>query len=148
MIKSLLKLGVVLVIGVLAYNYFLGTPEEKASAREITGKIADIGKASFGLLKEEYQKFKDGKYDGAIDKIGNLLKDAKEKGSEYVEDIKAWEERRELWQEKKKQFEEMLDTESTDMSEEQMKKELEELEAEGKALEKEGKELEEKVGNN
>lgn len=144
MIKSVLRLAVILVIGVIVYNYFLGSPEEKAKSKEIIGKTVDIGKAGVGLLKEEYQKFKDGKYDQAIDKVGNLLKDAKEKGGAYLEDIKEWEERRQSWKEKKEKLIQEIDNAGGEMSEDQ-KAQLEKLEAEGKSLAKEGQEIQEKT---
>ena len=145
MIKSILKLAIVLVIGIVAYNYFLGTPEEKASSEKIIGKVADIGKAGWGLLKGEYQKFRDGKYDKALDKIGGLLDKAKQKGGEFVSDIKDWEARKAAWDKKRKELEEMLDSNSSDMTEEEMKQAIKDLETEGKELEQEGKELQEKL---
>jgi hypothetical protein len=74
MIKSLLKLLVVLVIGVLVYNYFFGTPSEKETSKEIFSDVRDLGKASWGLLRSEKEKFDAGKYDEAVDKVGGLLR--------------------------------------------------------------------------
>lgn len=145
MIKSVLRLAVVLVIGILVYNYFLGTPEEKASAKNIGNKVLDIGKAGVGLLKDEYKKFRDGKYDKALDKVGNLLDKAKQKGGEYVNDIKDWEERKAAWDQKKDELEKMMEGDEDKISEEDMKKAIEDLKQEGKQLEKEGKALQEKV---
>jgi hypothetical protein len=144
MIKSIVKIGVVLLVGIIAYNYFLGNAEEKEQARDIVGKTVDIGKAGVGLLKEEYQKFKDGKYDKALDKVGDLLKDAKEKGGAIVEDIKDWEADRQLWQEKKDELMEFIEKNPDEISEKQ-KEQLKELEKEGNALEEAGKKLKEKA---
>lgn len=144
MIKSVLKLGILLLVGIIGYNYFLGSPEEKAKSKEIIGKAADIGKAGVGLIKEEYKKFKDGKYDKALDKVGDLLKDAKQKGGELVDDIQDWEERRKTWKEKKDAFINSLDDDGENMTEEEKEK-MKELEKEGKELEKDGKELKEKA---
>lgn len=144
MIKSLLKLGVVLLVGIVAYNYFLGDEEEKAKSKAIINKTVDIGKAGVGLLKEEYGKFKDGKYDKALDKVGNLLTKAKEKGGDIVNDIKDWEDRREAWKEKKDELMAEIEGDAEKDSED-IKKKMKELEEESKALEKEGKELQEKA---
>ena len=41
MIRTVIKLGVLLVVGLVAYNFFLGTPEEKEKAKnalELAGK--------------------------------------------------------------------------------------------------------------
>ncbi|RME97862.1 MAG: hypothetical protein D6772_09840 [Bacteroidetes bacterium] len=73
MIKSLLKLGVILLLAVLGYNYFFGTAEEKEQSREIIGKVRDVGRDAWALLKSEKEKLDAGKYDGAVDKVGNTL---------------------------------------------------------------------------
>jgi len=84
--KSLLKLLVVVVIGVLIYNYFFGTPEEKATSKEIFSEVRDLGKATWGLLKSEKQKFDEGKYDEAVDKVGGLLSSLKSKAKSSDDD--------------------------------------------------------------
>ena len=33
MMRSLIKLGLILVVGILVYNYFFGTPEEKQQSK-------------------------------------------------------------------------------------------------------------------
>ncbi|MBL7793525.1 MAG: hypothetical protein JNK77_14445 [Saprospiraceae bacterium] len=85
MLRSLLKLAVVLVLAILVYNYFFGTSEEKAQSKEIFGEVRDLGKAAWGLLKTERQKFNDGKYDEAVDKVGGLINTMKDR-AERLED--------------------------------------------------------------
>jgi len=85
MLRSLLKLAVVLVLAILVYNYFFGTTEEKAQSKEIFGEVRDLGKAAWGLLRTERQKFNDGKYDEAVDKIGGLINTMKDR-AERLED--------------------------------------------------------------
>lgn len=72
MIKTIFKLGLLLVVGLLGYNYFLGDETEKAQSREIVGKVGDLGKDAIDLLKSERQKMKEGKYDGALEKLDEL----------------------------------------------------------------------------
>lgn len=84
--KSLLKLLVGVVIGVLIYNYFFGTPEEKATSKEIFSEVRDLGKATWGLLKSEKQKFDEGKYDEAVDKVGGLLSTLRSKAKTSEDD--------------------------------------------------------------
>lgn len=79
MIKSLLKIGVLLVIGILVYNYFLGTPEEKEQSKVIFTEVKDLGKSAWGLLEKEHTKFKAGKYDDALTKVEDLYTSIKEK---------------------------------------------------------------------
>ncbi len=98
MIKSALKLLAILVIGILIYNLFLGTEEEKTGAKKIVGEMKDVGIAVKDLLKAEKEKFDKGKYDRAIDKIGsvlsNLKRDAKEFDELYVQRIEELERKR------------------------------------------------------
>jgi hypothetical protein len=145
MIRKIISTLVVLVIGILVYNYFFGTTEEKQQAKDIGGKVAEVVGVGADLLKTEYQKFKDGKYDKALDNIGNLLNNLKKKGGELVGEIESWQERKGNWDDKKNELEKLLQSESDTIDGEQIKKDLEELEKEGKALEEEGKKLKEKA---
>jgi len=92
---NLLKLAALLVIGILVYNYFFGTTEEKAQSKVIFSEAKDLGKAAWGLLKSEKEKFEDGKYDEAVDKVGGLFKNLKTKAQEN-KDTDALAELREL----------------------------------------------------
>ncbi|TXB62812.1 hypothetical protein [Phaeodactylibacter luteus] len=87
MLRSLIKLGLFLVAGILVYNYFFGTPEEKAQSKEIFTNVRDLTRSAFDLLKAEKQKFDEGKYDEAVDKIGGLIDDLKGKAAQ-LEDNK------------------------------------------------------------
>lgn len=62
-----------MVIGILVYNAFFGNEAEKAQSKEIFGKVRELGKDSWGLLKSEKVKYQDGKYDGAVDKVENTV---------------------------------------------------------------------------
>jgi len=70
---KLLKIVALMVIGILIYNAFFGDEAEKAQSKEIFGKVRELGKDSWGLLKSEKAKYQDGKYDGAVDKVGNTV---------------------------------------------------------------------------
>lgn len=88
MIRSIVKFGVLLVVGLVFFNYFLGTPDEKAKAKNtiskakeagkvIGGVLLDLGKDGVALLKEEKAKFDEGKYDNAIKEVGELISNIK-----------------------------------------------------------------------
>ncbi len=79
---NLLKLAAMLVIGILIYNYFFGTTDEKEQSKEIFSEAKDLGKAAWGLLKSEKEKFEEGKYDEAVDKVGGLFRNLKSKAQE------------------------------------------------------------------
>ena len=76
---TLIKLGLLLVVGVIIYNYFFGTVEERAQSTTVIHTATEAGKAvwsfgkeAFGLLRNEKKKFDDGKYNEAVDNVGNL----------------------------------------------------------------------------
>lgn len=75
MIGRILKIGVLVVLGLVGYNYMFGDDAEKAQSREIIGKATDLGKDAWNLLKGEKQKMQAGKYDGALSKLGSLYDD-------------------------------------------------------------------------
>lgn len=79
MIRSLIKLGLFLVAGILVYNYFFGTPEEKAQSKEVFSNVKNLTKSAVDLLRTEKTKFDDGKYDDAVDKISGVIDDLKGK---------------------------------------------------------------------
>ena len=145
MIKSILKLAVFLVIGILGYNYFFGSPEEKAQSKEIINKAVDVGKAGVGLLKEEVNKFKSGKYDNALNKIGDALHTTADKvkeGSKLLDKVTDWQKKKEEWSQKRDELKKSLEDGSDD---ERTKEAIKELNKEAEALAKEGKELEKEL---
>lgn len=70
MIRFLLKIGALLVAGILIYNYFFGTDTEKENSRKIFGELKDVVVSVGQLVKSEKAKFDAGKYDGALEKLG------------------------------------------------------------------------------
>lgn len=85
MIRGIIKIGLLLLVGILVYNYFFGNTEEKAQSKEIFSKVGELGKAGFALLKTEKEKFDQGKYDDALEKVGGLFKSMK-KRAEDIQD--------------------------------------------------------------
>lgn len=71
MIRFLLKVGAVLVAGILIYNFFFGTDKEKEQSRQIFGQMKDVVVSVGQLVKSEKEKFDAGKYDAALDKLGS-----------------------------------------------------------------------------
>ncbi len=113
MIKGLIKLGLLLVVGLVGYNYFLGDEAEKAQSKEIINKVKEVGQSGVDLVKAEKKKFDAGKYDGALDKIGGIVDNLKSKAKdskEFLDKIGALEEKKEALQER-------IGSESEDISE-------------------------------
>ncbi len=86
--RNLLKFIVFAAIGLVSYNYYYGNEVEKARSEKVIDGVKDV----FGSIKDlavaEKEKFDAGKYDKALDKIGNVFKDVKEKSAELGDDLK------------------------------------------------------------
>jgi len=74
MIRSLLKLAALLIAGILLYNYFFGTNEEKENSQKVFGQIKGVVVSVGQLVSSEKDKFDAGKYDAALDKLGGVYK--------------------------------------------------------------------------
>lgn len=73
MIRTAIRLILLLVVGILVYNFFFGTTTEKEEGKRIVSEFKDVGVAIKDLLSSEKQKLDEGKYDDALDKVGNLF---------------------------------------------------------------------------
>jgi gamma-glutamylcyclotransferase (GGCT)/AIG2-like uncharacterized protein YtfP len=87
MIRLIFTTAFSLVVVILGYNYFFGTAQEKEQAQEIFSKGAAVIGSGANLLKSEYVKYGDGKYDGALDNISTILGKLKENDEELLEEI-------------------------------------------------------------
>ena len=83
MIKFLIRIAIILVIGIIAYNYFQGTTQEKQEAKtfvkEFGKEMKDLGGLIGGLIISEKEKFDEGKYDKALSNMRSTIDDLKEK---------------------------------------------------------------------
>jgi hypothetical protein len=73
MLRSLMSLGFVLICGILVYNYFFGSPDEKATSGKIFGETKNLVVSVKDLLKSEKSKFDSGKYDKAINQVDGII---------------------------------------------------------------------------
>jgi hypothetical protein len=73
MVKTLFKIIVVLVIGLLTYNFFFGSREEKETSRQVVGQVRDLSSSVIDLLRSEKQKLSEGKYDEALAKLKQAI---------------------------------------------------------------------------
>lgn len=80
--RYLIRLGLFLIVAIVVYNYFFGTPEEKATSKAIFHQVRDLSAASWALLKSEKAKLAAGKYDTAIDKLDGLYRDLRSRARE------------------------------------------------------------------
>lgn len=79
MIRTLLKLGLFLLAGILVYNYLFGNSEEKAQSKEVFQKTGAAVKSAWTLLKSERQKFDAGKYDKALEQLGGAYREIRDR---------------------------------------------------------------------
>ncbi len=101
--KSLIRLAIIIVLGIIGYNYFYGTVEEKAQSKEIVDEVGSAGKKIFksvgNLLKSEKTKYENGKYDEAMGDLkqvfGKLKERANTEGSDIKQELKELDKRRE-----------------------------------------------------
>ena len=117
MIKNLLQLAAFLVVGILVYNYFLGTEEEQLKSKKTFQKIGELGGDFWQLLKAEKEKLDEGKYDEAIDKITTLLNKLKRR-AEDIQDSGIIDQIAELEQ-KRKDLERRMSSEVPDTYEDE-----------------------------
>ena len=98
MIKTLLKYGILILAGIVGYNYFLGDEAEKASSRKIVNEIKDVGKEVGSLIKSEREKFDKGKYDKVLVKLKDSYDVVKQKAKnideKYISKLDDLQERR------------------------------------------------------
>ena len=135
MIRRLLSLAAMLIIGLVIYNMMFGDEADKENVKQITGGVKE-------LLQSTKEKYKNGEYDQAIDKIGDVFKQLKEKAGEF--DSKEYMSRLEELEERKQHLEELLkdletkqQTQTRSLVPQDNSKEKEEIQRQLEDLEKE-----------
>ncbi|WP_116124829.1 hypothetical protein [Lewinella sp. IMCC34183] len=86
MVRSLLTFAIILVVAVVAYNYFYGSPAERRQSEAIVRKAGDLGADAWNLLRGEREKLRDGKYDDALDRLESLYTDLREQARDLSDD--------------------------------------------------------------
>lgn len=87
MIRSLLKLAALAIVAILVYNYFFGTSEEKENSRKVFGQMREVVVSVTGLVKAEKAKFDAGKYDAALDKLGDAYRTIRQQAQHVDEKV-------------------------------------------------------------
>ena len=89
-IKMLLTLAVLAVFFILAYNFVAGNEEEKAQAKAIVGKVANLVGSVVEFMGDETQKLQQGKYHTALDQIQQAIDLAKNNASNLLVNGQQW----------------------------------------------------------
>ena len=121
MIKFLLKIAIPIIIGLLIYNYFFGTQEEKETSKVVFNKTKDLTVSVYDLLKSEKNKFDEGKYDKAMEKLTDVYDAVRNNSDNYTDAQKS--ELKELESEKKKLQDEINQTKKLNKEEADKKSE-------------------------
>ncbi|MBK7427125.1 MAG: hypothetical protein IPI60_08875 [Saprospiraceae bacterium] len=130
MFKWLIRLLIFVLIILIGYNYFFGNKEEKETSEAIVTQVKSLGKSLGGVLKSEKEKFDAGKYDEALDKVGNFItgmkKNADKLDSAQLKQLKELEAKQELMQ---KHLDENKDSEDnlSKADKEALQKELQDI---------------------
>lgn len=77
--RTLFKLALLLVVGLVAYNYYYGSPRERAQSRRIVNQARELGSDTWELLRGEQEKLQSGKYDDALERLDDLYGDLRER---------------------------------------------------------------------
>ena len=133
MIRSILRLAVLLVVGILVYNFFFGTEAEKENSQKVFQEVKEEAISVKDLVKSEREKFDEGKYDQALSKMGDLFGQLKEKAQEvednnYLEKLADLDKKRKELEEEWNDHRPETETEQKDFQSE-LKKLMDETEA-------------------
>ncbi len=77
MIGKLIKWGLIILIGILVYNYFYGTDKERETSAQIFQEVKELGGSVKDALSQEKKRFEEGKYDGLVNKLDGVWEDIK-----------------------------------------------------------------------
>lgn len=135
MIRRLLSLAAMLIIGLLVYNMMFGDEADKENAKQITSGIKE-------LIQSTKDKYENGEYNEAIDKIGDVFNQLKDKADklnngEYADDISELQQRKERLEEMLRELEEKENTATRSLVPQDLSKDKEAILKEMLELERE-----------
>jgi hypothetical protein len=87
MLKNLIQLALLLIAGILIYNYFLGDADEKAQSKAVFQQTGKTVRSAWELLKAEKQKFDAGKYDRLLDQLGSAYHEVRDRAKSLDENV-------------------------------------------------------------
>jgi hypothetical protein len=82
MIRSLIKFAFWAIVVMVIYNYFWGNPQEKAQSGRVFQGVGQLFGEVKSLVVSEKGKFDGGKYDTALDKMGNVITKLRDHGNQ------------------------------------------------------------------
>jgi len=106
MIRKLISLVILVVVGLMGYNMFFGTEEDKARGRVVAKETKELVGSIVGFLKAEKENYDAGKYDDAMTKLNKAFKNISSKAQEIGGNLP---ERVKELEEKKDQLDKLID---------------------------------------
>jgi len=82
MIRKLISLVILAVIGLMGYNMFFGTEEDKARGQAVAKETKELVSSVVGFLKAEKDNYDSGKFDNAMQKLNKAVKNVSQKAQE------------------------------------------------------------------
>lgn len=107
MIRKLISLVILAVIGLMGYNMFFGTEEDKARGQAVAKETKELVGSVVGFLKAEKENYDSGKFDNAMQKLNKAVKNVSQKAQEIGGSMP---ERVRQLEEKKNQLDELIQT--------------------------------------
>ena len=80
--RLLFRILILMLLALIAYNYFLGSDEEKADSQQVVESAKQLGQSLIDMVVAERERFSEGKYDEMRDNIGSSIGFLKERGDE------------------------------------------------------------------
>ncbi len=126
----LVSLALMLLAGILVYNYFFGSETEKEQSKKVFQITKDLGKQIKEVVKSEKDSYNDGKYKSIVDKIRGVIKSDDELSDKYssqLDEIQEVQDKLELVQRKKERKSTKYDKDEEEELEKKLEKLLQEL---------------------
>lgn len=71
--RTLIKLFVILLLAIIAYNYFLGDDVEREESAQVIENVKELGASVVNLLVAEKERISAGKYSEIMEEIGESI---------------------------------------------------------------------------
>ncbi|TVR85309.1 MAG: hypothetical protein EA411_13145 [Saprospirales bacterium] len=81
--RLLIRIAILLLLALIAYNYFLGTEDEQAESQQVVENARQLGQSLVDMVVSERERFSEGKYDEMRDRIGTSIGFLRERGEEF-----------------------------------------------------------------
>lgn len=81
--RFLLRLALLLLIGLVAYNYFFGDESEREESTQVIESVRQLGSSVVDLVVSEKERISAGKYSEVMDKAGNSIGMMRENKEEF-----------------------------------------------------------------